>query len=316
MKKLRTAVIGVGNMGRHHARIYSEITNLVGVSDLDEKQGKALAKERKTIFYKNYQELLEKNEIDCISIAVPTSEHAQIAIDCLNRKIPTLVEKPLANNVQEANKIIATSKKNKTLLMVGHIERYNPAVTKLKEMVDSGDIGEILSMLAVRVGISPPVQKKSDVVSDLAIHDIDVFNYLLNETPKKTRIVKQQLKKDNISDAASILLEYKNAIGMIQTNWITPIKIRKLYITGSKQYVELDYIAQQITSNSRSLGERHKSGFFEFLTTYEPIEENVQVIKKEPLKEELKVFLKLVKSGESIDSTYALNAVKIVTEQP
>jgi len=312
MKNIKTAVIGVGNMGRHHARVYSEISDLVAVSEINEKIGRGIADEYGVPLYKDYKKMLRDEMIDAVSIAVPTSLHTTIAIDCLNKKLATFVEKPLAKTEKEAKDIIAASKRNNVLLAVGHIERYNPAITKLKKMVDVGELGEILCMLAVRVGIAPPSQQGSDVVSDLAIHDIDIFNYLLGETPIKTKIVKSQLIKNNLSDTAAIVLEYKNATGMIQTNWVTPIKVRKLYVTGSKQYIELDYIKQKIISYKRSLGKRYNGSFNQFEASYKPVEKKIFFSKKEPLREELLNFIMCIKSNKLMDTSYALDAVKIV----
>ena len=135
---MNAAVIGVGNMGQHHARNYSEITgvNLVAVADIDPTIGEPLAKRFNSAYYKNYQEMLEKEKIDVVTIAVPTKYHKKVALDCINKKINILLEKPIAGSVSEAKEIVAAAKTKGVKFTVCHIERFNPAVLKLKEMID------------------------------------------------------------------------------------------------------------------------------------------------------------------------------------
>ena len=295
-KKVKTAVIGVGNMGENHARIYSKISNLIAVADLDPQKGKLIANKYKCKFYHLYQQMLDQEKPQAVSVVVPTEFHKKIAIDCLKKKIPVLVEKPIAKSFSAAQEMLKEAKKNKTFLMPGHIERFNPAVIKLKQLIDQKRVGRIINLLAVRVGISPPRARKSDVVLDLATHDVDIFNYLLNDFPLKKKIIKHQLFPDNLADSASILLEYPITTAIIQTNWITPIKIRKLYLTGAKGFAKLDYINQK-------------------LVLYDKLSvKKVFVSKKEPLKQELLFFLKNIKNFLLLKMTkQAIMAIKILS---
>lgn len=289
---LRTAVIGVGNMGINHARIYSQISRLVAVSDINEKVGRKVAKAYHAKFYLDYQTLLADNKIDAISVVVPTQFHKQITINCLENKVPVLVEKPISSTIEEAEEMIKISNENNTFLMVGHVERFNPAVVKLKKLIDQGKLGKIINLLAIRVGIAPPHISNSNVVLDLGIHDVDVFNFLLNDFPNSKKIIKKKLFKNNIADSASLLLEYSNATAIIQTNWITPIKMRKLYVTGTEGFAELDYISQKIIFYNKIINAKTDGNFYEFLSVSKNLTKEVFVSKKEPLKEELIYFLK------------------------
>ncbi len=316
MKKIRVAVIGVGNMGQHHARIYSSLpgVKLIGVCDTDGKRAESIALKYNCLFETDYQNFLRKEKIDAVSIVVPTSLHCQIACKVLDMGIHVLLEKPIASSVVEAKKIIDLAEKNKKILMVGHIERFNPAVVKLKQLITEGKIGKVINLLAVRVGILFPGIKNSDVLIDLGIHDIDIFNYLLGEYPSKKKIVKHRLVKGNLADSVVVLLEYSKATCVIQTNWITPIKIRKLYVTGTNGYVELDYIKQKIIFYEKKKSKIIDDNFSNFLSLSKLPSREVYISKKEPLREELLYFLKAIENSTKIDSHYALEALKIVVK--
>lgn len=312
-KNIKTAVIGVGNMGKNHARIYSEISDLVAVSDVIENTGKKIAEKYKVKFYKDFHEMLQKEKPDAVSVVVPTKFHKEITIDCLKREIPTLVEKPIADTLSDAKAMLEEAKKNRTFLMVGHIERFNPVVVRLKDLIDQRKFGRIISLLAIRVGISPPKISGSDVIIDLAIHDLDVFNYLLDELPHSKKIIGSKIFKDNRVDSAAILLEYKHAIGMIQTNWITPIKMRKLYLTGTDGFAEVDYISQKLVIHNNIINKKQVGDYLELISLSRAQKKEIYISRKEPLKNELLFFLKNRKNYQHITiTTGAIEALRLV----
>ncbi|QQG44091.1 MAG: Gfo/Idh/MocA family oxidoreductase [Candidatus Roizmanbacteria bacterium] len=313
MKNIKTAVIGAGNMGKNHARVYSEISQLVGIADILPEIGRPLAEKFKTNYYKDYRELIEKEKPEALSVVVPTKFHKDITIDCLRKKIPVLVEKPIASSFNEGLEMLEKAKESKTFLMVGHIERFNPAVIELKKIIKEKRLGMIISLLAVRVGISPPSFPSSDVSIELAIHDIDVFNYLLDEFPHTKKIIKHQIFKKNISDSASLLLEYKNASGLIQTNWITPIKMRKLYVTGTDGFIELDYILQKLTLYDKIMQIKPDGDFFELISLSEGVKKEIFISKKEPLKEEIRDFLRNRNMPDISNVMPALKALEVLS---
>lgn len=310
-KVMRTALIGAGNMGKNHARVYSEISQFSGIADVVETIGRPLAQKYGVSFYTDYIKMIDEIKPDAVSVVVPTRFHKQVTIDCLKRHIPVLVEKPIALTVDEASEMIEASKKENTFLMVGHIERFNPAVIKLKKIIDQGKLGKIINLLAIRVGISPPRIPNSDVALDLGIHDVDVFNYLLNSFPTSKKIVKHKLFKHNTADSASLFLEYKDTSAMIQTNWITPIKMRKLFVTGSEGFVELDYLSQKITYYNKIINSKIDGNFYEFLSLSETPKREIFVSKKEPLKEEIECFLSYANNKkDKLNPVYALKALE------
>lgn len=298
---MNVAVIGTGNMGQHHVRIYSEMpdVDLVAVCDKDEKKGKELASEHNCLFYSDYRKMLKENKIDAVSIAVPTFLHHQIACEVLGMDAHVLLEKPIAATLKEAKDIIKKTKKNNKKLMIGHIERFNPAVQRLRELIVKKRLGDIISINIKRVGGLPPQIKNANVMIDLAIHDIDISNYLLNQSPKKVYGIKSKNLSDEQEDNAIILLNYGKASSVIEVNWITPVKIRTLDITGTKAFARLDYINQTINLYENSfLYKKSKKyiDFNEFISKFSTADEvKVGITKTEPLRYELESFIACIR---------------------
>ncbi|MCK4590735.1 MAG: Gfo/Idh/MocA family oxidoreductase [Candidatus Latescibacteria bacterium] len=314
-EKVNVAVIGVGNMGRHHVRAYSELAeaNLTAVSDLNGQLGKETVERFHLRFYLDYREMLEKEEIDAVSVVVPTATHKEVALDCIQRGKAVLIEKPLADSTEAGKQIMEQAGKRGVTVLVGHIERFNPAVLRLKDLLEEGKLERITSIIARRVGISPPQLKEANVIVDLAVHDIDVCNFLLGKTPQQVYARAGKALNSQRADFASIFLDYNGTDVLIQANWITPVKIRELNVTGTKGYAELDYITQKLKlyeSNYR----RGFDSFGDFIVRFAtPNIREVAVKTAEPLKMELKHFLACVKGQEKplVSGKDGLNALKI-----
>jgi UDP-N-acetylglucosamine 3-dehydrogenase len=318
MPKLNVAVIGVGNMGQHHARVYSEMpeVNLVAVCDTDIKKSEEIAKKYNCLFYNNYQRMFDEKKIDAVSVAVPTFLHQKIACDVISEGINILLEKPIATNLNEARIIINKAKEKNVKLMVGHIERFNPAVQKLKNFIQDDQLGDIISINIKRVGGLPPQTKNANVILDLGIHDIDISNYLLGEYPKEVYGFKSKNLIDDQEDSAVILLKYSKASSFIEVNWITPVKIRTMDITGTKAFARLDYINQTITLfKNDSLIKNNKYGSFnEFISKFSlPDKIEISVKKAEPLKCEFEEFINAIihKREPLMDNEEAYKALEI-----
>lgn len=316
MHKLKAAVIGVGNMGKNHVRTYSEIDEieLVAIAELNEDLGKKVSDEFKVKYYKDFIKMMENEKPDLVSIVVPTKFHYQVATECLNRKINTLLEKPIAITVEEGQKLIEIAKSNNTNLLIGHIERHNPAVKKVKSIIEDNKLGKIISIIARRVGGFPAQIHDANIAVDLAIHDVDIVNYLLDELPTEVSINKQKNHIEKREDSVDIFLKYQKASAFVQSNWITPVKIRKLYITGTEGYLEMDYISQEIDfykSNYEKLRET-LGGYSDYIVKFSnPEKIKIELEKKQPLKEELLYFVNLIRNNEKVYSEFALDALKV-----
>jgi len=283
--KTKVGVIGGGAMGQHHIRIYSDMKDveLVGICDTDRNRAISLAKSHNTTPYFDPKELLEQ-ELDAVSVVVPTTFHYSVAMDVINSGTHLLVEKPIADTLENADKMINAAHDAKVKLMVGHIERFNPAVSKLKEIVDSDLLGKIVSISSRRVGPFNPRIRDVGIIMDLGVHDIDVISYLYG---KKINEVYTIAGKDihSFEDHASILLRCDtNLSGMVETNWLTPHKIRNLTAIGIKGVAYLDYIKQTV--------ELHDEAWIR----------TAKVEQKEPLKNELEHFIKSVRDDTPVIS--------------
>jgi UDP-N-acetylglucosamine 3-dehydrogenase len=258
--------------------------------------------------------MIEKERPNLVSICVPTSFHYEVAKYCLENKINVLLEKPICLSEKEAEVLFEITKFYNVKFLVGHIERFNPALLRVKEMIKGGELGQIIALMSRRVGGFPPQIKDANVAVDLAIHDIDIANFLLDDYPQEISVKKKRSLIEEREDSVEFFLKYINSSAYIQANWITPVKIRKLCITGTEGYLELDYINQEVEfykSNYQKFKEITKD-FSDYIVKFsEPDKTIISLAKKEPLKEEILYFINCVKNDVKIDSTFALDALKI-----
>lgn len=246
-KQLRTGVIGVGAMGKNHARLYFELpgVELIGVADVSETLAASIARSYSCKPYADYHDLLDEN-LDALSIAVPTTLHKKVALDAIQKGINVLVEKPIADTIENADEIIEAARQKGVKLMVGHVERFNPAVIKLKELIDSGLLGNIVSISAKRVGPYNPRIRDVGIVLDLGTHDIDIMSYLYGEKIKEVYASAGTVVHSH-EDHAIITLNFDSgSSGVIDTNWLTPHKVRNLTVIGSKGIAEVDCIEETL----------------------------------------------------------------------
>ncbi|TQD27273.1 UDP-N-acetylglucosamine 3-dehydrogenase [Methanolobus vulcani] len=278
---LRVGVIGAGAMGKNHIRIYSEMPDveLAGISDIDKDLVESLAQQYNTKAFTDYKEMLASG-IDAVSIVVPTKMHRQVAIDAIEAGAHVLVEKPIADTVENADAIIDAAKKKGRLVMVGHIERFNPAVIKLKEIIDSGLLGKIVSISTTRVGPYNPRIRDVGVILDIGVHDIDVISYLYGSDINQVYAV-AGADIHSFEDHATIHMRLDHSFsGLVEVNWLTPHKIRKLTAVGVDGVAYLDYIDQTV--------ELHDSGWIR----------KAKIEQKEPLRNELEYFIDCITTGK------------------
>lgn len=319
---INIAVVGTGVMGKNHVRIYSQMSNvnLVAICDINEKTGKKVAKSYNTKFYKNYNNLIKQEKIDGVSIAVPTSLHKITSVEFIKNRIPVLIEKPLAETVKEAQVIINMARKKNVLLFVGHVERFNPAVKQLSKLVRKGEFGNILSIVAKRVGLYDPKIKDVNVVTDLAVHDLDIISSIVGKKPLSIYAKGSGELINGLEDHAEIFLDYGYFGCFIQVNWLTPIKIRNLSITGTHGYAELNYVTQKLeVYKSQAALNAHKE-FKDFVTRFgNPKRKEFNLEKAEPLKLELENFVNSIIGTEkpmvnALDGLIAVELSELVIE--
>jgi len=250
VRKLGVAVIGTGFWGRNHARNMKELqeTHLIAVCDKDEAKAKAIAELFGVEAYRDSRKMLKRKDIEAVTVCTWSTNLATEAMNVLRAGKHVLVEKPMANSVREAKKIVDLAKKKQRYLMVGFLMRFIPGVQRIREAVEKGEIGTLVYATARRVSEWPERIGDVGVVKDLAIHDIDITRYLLCDDPVEVYAKAGSLRHKQFEDHAQILLTFKGGkTAFIEANWLTPYKIRKLTVTGSKAIMSLDYITQEIT---------------------------------------------------------------------
>jgi len=283
VRSLRIGVIGVGVMGSNHARVLAGLqgADLVGVADPDRRQADFVARTLSCAAVADVAELLDLN-IDAVTIAAPTHLHHDIALACIARGVHVMVEKPITSSVEEGRDIIEAARRAGVTLMVGHVERFNPAVETIKEALRDEDI---LSIAITRVGPFPPRMSNVGVVIDLAVHDIDLIRWF---TDSEIVEVQPQLSSAVAEREDIALLQFRTASGVlahINTNWLTPFKARNVTVATRGKYIMADLLTRQVTE------------CFGFQPDGSYSMRHLSVGHAEPLRSELLAFLRSVRDG-------------------
>ena len=315
----RMALAGLGTMGRNHLRHLAarEDAVLVAVADPTEgarNQARALAPSARA--YADPSEMVAQEELDAIVVAVPTTLHFTVAMEAIGHGLHVLVEKPLASSLIDARQLIAAARENGVVLQTGHIERFNPVVLKLAERLRAGDLTRIHSIKTVRGGPMPERIRDVGVAIDLATHDIDVMLHLLDEPPVRVSAESSRQVHTSHEDLLYGLLHFRSgAIGLLDVNWLTPEKQRRIVVLGAEGMFEADYLTQSLTFTrgaSELLPEYHSgyAAMFAGETVSIPVDE------AEPLGRELDAFISAVQGAPVMvtgqDGLVALSVAKML----
>lgn len=281
---LRVGVVGVGVMGSNHARVLADLpgVTLAGIVDPDRKQRDFVSGALGCPAYADINGLLAGG-VDALTIAAPTHFHRDLAMTAIERGVHVMVEKPIASSVEEGNAMIAAARRAGVTLMVGHVERFNPAVEAIKEAIRQEDI---LSIAITRVGPFPPRMSNVGVVIDLAVHDIDLIRWF---TDSEIVEVQPQLSSAIAEREDIALLQFRTASGVlahINTNWITPFKARNVTIATRNKYVMGDLLTRQVTE------------CFGFQPDGSYSMRHLSVGHAEPLRAELQAFVSAIVNGK------------------
>jgi UDP-N-acetylglucosamine 3-dehydrogenase len=249
-RPLRAAVIGLGMMGRAHVRVWDELVEgveLVAVADTDPDALRESTHGRGARGYADAAGMLAAEQLDLVSVVVPTSLHLPTTLAALDAGTHVLVEKPIAATRGEAEQMIEAAQRAGRMLTVGHIERFNPAIRELRRRLAAGELGRIFEIRATRLGPFPARIRDVGVVVDLAPHDLDVMRYLLGSDPVRLYAETEQRIHTDHEDLFVGLLKFANgAVGVLDINWLTPTKQRTLTVTGERGMYTADYLAQQL----------------------------------------------------------------------
>ena len=287
---MKFGVIGLGAMGKNHARIYAELGLLGAVCDLHGPTAVAAGATYGVTAFSDLDAFL-RSPLGGASIAVPTPLHREVALKCFQAGLNVLLEKPMSDTLESARLIDAEAKGAGKILAVGYIERYNPAFRALQTLVDGGVFGELTSVNIRRVGGEP--RSTDNIVLDLMTHDFDLLMALFGRKPEK--ITTHAHESGGVVNSAQALLDFGTASATCEANWISPIKIRRIQLTGTAGYCDVDLIKKEIVKIDagfngtdtpvKGFSTNHHQELFTFT--------------QEPLKEQLVAFAKAVAENSS-----------------
>lgn len=296
---IKVGVVGLGFMGSAHARIYNQLDEckLVAICDSN-REKKNLAKTYNCKFFDDPKEFFREN-LDAVSICTPTSTHKEAVEDALESGKHVLVEKPLADNLRNGKEIVKKAAKIDRLLAIGYIERFNPAVSKLKEIVD---FSQIYSTVSIRFGPFPPRIKDIGVFLDLASHEIDLLNYLIKAQPEVLYTHLSSRQNSPFEDYAYVSLKYGHIHSHIETSWLPNYKLRSIHLYGNKNFYTLNYAQQKLKSYRAPPETRIEHGSWkDILWLSRNVEEDIAITSSEPLERELKCFIESVEKNSVLD---------------
>jgi predicted dehydrogenase len=300
----RAGVIGVGSMGQNHARVYAELPDveLVGVFDVDDDRARDIAARHDT-------RAMEKSDliaaVDAVSIAVPTAHHYDIARECVEAGVNVLVEKPFVADPDDGRALCDLATEHDVHIQVGHVERFNPAIRAVAEILDGQ---EIIAVDAQRLG-SPRERNIADnAVMDLMIHDIDILLSLIGDDVSTINAIGAE--ENRYIDAQ---LRFENGVvASLTASRVTQKKIRELSITARECWITVDYIDRSVEIHRHSLPE-YVEGNSGMHYRHEGVVERPMVDSGEPLKEELASFVECVRTGEEplVTAEDGLHALRV-----
>jgi UDP-N-acetylglucosamine 3-dehydrogenase len=283
---VKIGIIGAGKWGQNHVRALSELScELVGIADTSQETAE-LAKKYGIVYVKNYEDLIPN--VDAVCIATPTDTHYEIVQDCLLSGKHVLVEKPITLHSGEAKKLVDISSERNLILAVGHLFRFNSAVLKLKDEINN--IGDIDYITLRYIHSTNPPRTDSGTVFNFAIHLFDVLNFILKIPPKRVFCKAINHISPEREDCALISIDYGNFIASLEVSWLHPLKKRDIWVIGSKEKIYSDLLEQTMTKYFIEISQK------EIKNTGSS---NLDIIKNEPLKEELKHFIECIEENKT-----------------
>lgn len=299
-KKIRVAAIGVGEFGRNHVRVYREMpqVELIGIVDANAGRAKAVAAEFGVQALDSVEAL--RGRVDAASVAVPTAQHSQVGGALLRMGIDTLIEKPMAASLGEADELIAAARENSRVLQVGHLERFNPAVVAAQKIVSRPLFFEVH-----RLGVFTPRSLDIDVIFDVMIHDLDILLALVGEPVTDVKAVGIPVVTKKV-DIAHARLEFETgAVANVTASRVSTERVRKMRFFQSQEYVSVDYTRRDVLRVRVGEPGPEPKFAFEKMTTEE----------REPLAAELGSFVEAVKTRRMplVDGAAGRAALELAT---
>ncbi|NEP80728.1 MAG: Gfo/Idh/MocA family oxidoreductase [Okeania sp. SIO3B3] len=311
-ESLRVGVIGVGNMGQHHARVLNLLkdTELVGVADINVERGLDTASKYQVRFFEDYKDLLP--HVDAVCVAVPTLQHYAVGMTCLEAGVHVLIEKPIAASIAEAEFLVNTAAEANRILQVGHIERFNPAFQELSKVLKTEDL---LALEAHRM--SPYSHRANDVsvVLDLMIHDIDLLLELVASPVVKLTASGSSVSSSGNLDYVTATLGFANGIvATLTASKVTHKKSRSIVAHCKNSLTEADFLNNEILIHRQTTAD-YVTDYGQVLYRQDGLIEKVYTSNIEPLHAELEHFIHCVGGGNqpSVGGEQALKALRLAS---
>lgn len=299
---LKAAVIGVGSIGQNHARVYREMdgVQLVGVADSFPATAAKIGNRLNIPFYTDVDKMLDEQKPDMVSVSVPTSLHFDVGLKMIERGLHVLVEKPITSTVEQAEALCAAAKKKGVQLAVGHIERFNPAAMELRRRLKEGMAGRVYKIHTQRLSPYPSRIQDAGVVIDLASHDIDLMRYLMGEEVIRVYGETQQSINSDREDMFNGLMRFRGGtVGVLDVNWMTPTKIRRLTVTGGRGMFDCNLLSQELFFYENDAAPSQ----WDTLSILRGVSEGnvlgIRISRHEPLAAELADFAAAVRDGRN-----------------
>ena len=292
---MKIVQIGVGGFGKNHARILSQLGDLSAVCDADSARAKEFGNKYSVNHYSNIGTMADSEKFDAAFVCTPTSTHFGIAKNLLQQKKHVFVEKPMTYLSHEGEELLEIARKNKVVLTSGYIERFNPAVSLVKEYVKTKRYGELIMLEFHRENRMPPHIKDVGIIYDTSVHDIDTAMWLFDDVPEVVFARSGKIRHEH-EDFATIMLGFKeNKVAIISSNWITPLRVRKLNAVCGDAIISSDFITQEVKIETNSGAEIPRKEV------------------EEPLLLEIKNFIAATQGKEDIrvKPEHAVNTTKI-----
>jgi len=243
---LRIIQIGCGGWGKNHTRILSEFNVLSAICDMNKERAKEFGEKYNVNYYNSLDDILDNEDFDGAFICTPTSTHSEIATQLIDNKKHVFVEKPMTYLSEDGEELVAKAKKNQVILTCGYIERFNPAVARVKEYLKSRQYGELIRLEFYREHRMPAHIKDVGIIYDTSVHDIDTAMWLFGETPEMVFAKSGSINHEH-ENFATIMLGFKdNKIATISSNWITPTRVRNFNAVCTDARIFSDFITQEI----------------------------------------------------------------------
>ena len=297
--KLRVGLVGLGSMGRNHLRNLAarDDVTLAAVADPNEDALALAADQSGARPYADPAEMLDEERLDALVVAAPTTLHHGIALHAIERGVPVLVEKPLATTVAEGRELVEAAGRRGVLLQVGHIERFNPAVLALGERLRGGALSRIFTIKTLRAGPFPARIRDVGVAVDLATHDVDIMCHLAGARPDRVYAETTQHIHTSHEDLVFGLLHFAGGtVGLLDVNWLTPEKQRRITVLGAEGMFQVDYLSQALTF-TRGTAELSPTFLDGYAPTFAGETVQLPVTPAEPLRRELDAFFDAIRTG-------------------